>query len=67
MNRRAFIATATAILVAPLAAEAQRAGQVARIGVLLPGTAARAARSPTVQAFFEELRSRLDRESERDY
>jgi putative ABC transport system substrate-binding protein len=56
MNRRTFIATATAILVAPFAAGAQRAGKVARIGMLLPGTAARAARSPTVQAFFEELR-----------
>ncbi|HEV8472794.1 MAG TPA: ABC transporter substrate-binding protein [Methylomirabilota bacterium] len=34
MNRRAFIATATAILVAPLAAEAQPAGKMFRIGVL---------------------------------
>jgi putative ABC transport system substrate-binding protein len=34
LNRRAFIATATAILVAPLAAEAQPAGKMFRIGVL---------------------------------
>src|SRR6266404_5099473 len=34
MNRRAFIATATAILVAPLAAEAQQAGKMFRIGAL---------------------------------
>jgi putative ABC transport system substrate-binding protein len=40
MNRRAFIATATAILVAPLAAEAQPAAKVPRIGFLGNSTAA---------------------------
>ncbi len=34
MNRRAFIATVTAILVAPLAADAQQAGKMFRIGAL---------------------------------
>ena len=32
MNRRAFIATATALLVAPLATKAQQGGNVYRIG-----------------------------------
>jgi putative ABC transport system substrate-binding protein len=52
MNRRAFIGTATAILVVPLAAEAQRAGRVPRIGYL--GT-----RSPSdfgLDAFRQGLR-----------
>ena len=40
MNRRAFIATATAILVAPLAADAQQAAKVPRIGFLGNSTAA---------------------------
>jgi putative ABC transport system substrate-binding protein len=40
MNRRAFIATATAILVAPLAADAQQAARVPRIGFLGNSTAA---------------------------
>jgi putative ABC transport system substrate-binding protein len=38
VNRRAFIATATAILVAPLAVEAQQAGKMFRIGVLGVGS-----------------------------
>src|SRR3990167_2165579 len=40
MNRRAFIATASAILVAPLAADAQQAAKVPRIGFLGNSTAA---------------------------
>ncbi|MDP2702562.1 MAG: ABC transporter substrate-binding protein, partial [Candidatus Rokubacteria bacterium] len=40
MNRRAFIATATAILVAPLAADAQPAAKVPRMGFLGNSTAA---------------------------
>ncbi len=40
MNRRAFIATATAILAAPLAADAQQAAKVPRIGFLGNSTAA---------------------------
>jgi len=40
MTRRAFIATATAILVAPLAADAQQAAKVPRIGFLGNSTAA---------------------------
>jgi putative tryptophan/tyrosine transport system substrate-binding protein len=38
MNRRAFIATTTAILAAPLTAEAQQAAKVWRIGILSPST-----------------------------
>ena len=34
MNRRAFIATASAILVAPLAAEAQQTGKIPRVGIV---------------------------------
>lgn len=40
MNRRAFIATATAILVAPLTADAQQPAKVPRIGFLGNSTAA---------------------------
>ena len=36
MDRRAFLAGAAALLAAPLAAEAQQAGKVYRIGILLP-------------------------------
>lgn len=34
MNRRAVVVTATAMLVSPLAVEAQQAGKVFRVGVL---------------------------------
>jgi putative ABC transport system substrate-binding protein len=54
MNRRAFIATATAILASPLAAEAQQAAKVPRIGFLGNSTAAREAN--LVGPFREGLR-----------
>ena len=37
MDRRAFVAGAAALLAAPLAAEAQEAGKVYRLGILSPG------------------------------
>jgi putative tryptophan/tyrosine transport system substrate-binding protein len=37
MNRRAFVTGLAAVLAAPLAAEAQQAGRVYRLGVLTPG------------------------------
>jgi ABC-type uncharacterized transport system substrate-binding protein len=55
MDRRAFIATAAALLAAPLAAEAQRSGQVPRIGYIgneNPTTPA----SPQLEAFRQGLR-----------
>ena len=53
MNRRAFIVTAAGLLAAPLAAEAQQAAKVARIGWL----AARPGRSPHLrEAFLQGLR-----------
>src|SRR3972149_6459034 len=54
MNRRAFIATATAILVAPLAADAQQAARVPRIGFL--GNATAALEANLVGPFREGLR-----------
>ena len=53
MNRRAFVAGSFAFLAAPLAAEAQQAGKVARIGYLeieiSPGDSG-------LQAFLQQLR-----------
>ncbi len=55
MDRRTFLAgTGAASLAAPLAAEAQLAGKVARIGVLYPGGAAPLA--PRIEAFRQGLR-----------
>jgi ABC-type uncharacterized transport system substrate-binding protein len=57
MDRRAFISGATlALLTAPLAAEAQQAGQVYRIGFL--GTATPSLMSVWLTAFREGLRER---------
>ena len=57
MDRRAFIgALAGGLLAAPLAAQPQPQGKVPRIGVLSPGTSARAARNPRMQAFYQALR-----------
>jgi putative ABC transport system substrate-binding protein len=56
IDRRAFLAGAAALLAAPLAAQAQPAGKVSRVGVLLPGNSATAARSPRMQAFYQALR-----------
>jgi hypothetical protein len=39
MNRRAFVTGLGAVLAAPLAADAQQAGKVWRIGFLSPGQA----------------------------
>ena len=51
MERRAFLTgTGSVLLAAPLAAEAEQAGKVWRIGVLL------ASDSPNVEAFRQELR-----------
>lgn len=54
MKRRAFIAGAITLSAAPLAAEAQPAGRVWRIGYLSGGTMA----SPATAAFREGLRDR---------
>jgi putative ABC transport system substrate-binding protein len=57
ITRRRFLGSLTgALLAAPLAAEAQQAGKVPRIGVLSPGNSARAARNPRMQAFYQALR-----------
>ena len=54
MERRAFLAGAAALIAAPLAAEAQQTGKVARIGYLLG--AAREQTSHLVKAFEDGLR-----------
>jgi putative ABC transport system substrate-binding protein len=50
MNRREFIAAIGSVALSPLAAQAQEAGRLYRLGVLIP--ASRAA----VEPFFDELR-----------
>jgi putative ABC transport system substrate-binding protein len=52
MNRRAFVTGLGAVLAAPLAAGAQPAGKVPKIGVLAPT----AARQPAADAFDQALR-----------
>src|SRR5258705_9839022 len=55
MNRRSFIGTlAGGLLVAPLVAEAQPAGKIARIGDLAPNL--RGSPQASHEAFVEELR-----------
>jgi len=54
MNRRAFVTGLGAVLAAPLAAEAQQAGKVYRIGYLL--TATREQQAQLARAFEEGLR-----------
>jgi len=56
MDRRAFVAGALALLVAPLVAEAQQAGKVPRIGVLLGNS--QSSHSTHVEAFRQGLRER---------
>ena len=57
MDRRGLIHTlAGSLLAAPLAALAQPAARTPRIGMLLPGNPATAARSPNMQAFYQSLR-----------
>jgi putative ABC transport system substrate-binding protein len=53
VDRRAFLTLALAGLATPLAAEAQQAGKVARLGVLLFGTPAT---DPNLAAFVAALR-----------
>jgi ABC-type uncharacterized transport system substrate-binding protein len=53
IDRRAFLAGSTALFAAPLAAEAQPAGKVPRIGIL---TLASSASTPILQAFRVGLR-----------
>jgi putative ABC transport system substrate-binding protein len=55
MDRRAFLAGAAALLVAPLAAEAQRAGKVPRVGILSAGWPSPSP-SPAWRAFQDGLR-----------
>jgi putative ABC transport system substrate-binding protein len=54
MDRRAFLSGAAALLAAPLAAEAQQAGKVYRIGFLSGGSAAAA--KPVMEQFQQALR-----------
>jgi len=50
MNRREFIASVGSVALSPLAARAQEAGHIYRLGVLIPATRA------SVEPFFDELR-----------
>ena len=50
MNRREFVAVLAGTAAFPLAARAQEAGRIYRLGVLIPATRA------SVEAFFDELR-----------
>lgn len=50
INRRQFIAGLGAAAVSPIAARAQEAGRIYRLGVLIPATQA------SIAAFFDELR-----------
>src|SRR5258705_8834335 len=61
MERRAFLAVSAALFAAPLAAEAQQAGRVYRIGVLFGGTsgadmAGPEPRSELLRPFLQGLR-----------
>src|SRR5262245_18045903 len=54
LSRRAFLASAAVTLAAPLAAEAQQPGKVARVGLLMPVSSADA--RTNVEAFRQGLR-----------
>jgi len=56
MNRRTFIGTAAGLLAAPLAAQAQKASKVPRIGVLLSNS--QASHAADVEGFRQGLRER---------
>jgi putative ABC transport system substrate-binding protein len=55
VDRRAFVAGTLSVLAAPLGAEAQQAGRVARIGVLASSTEANF--GPSVKVFREALQA----------
>ena len=61
MNRRAFITGITGgLLAAPLAAEAQQAAKIVRIGLLSPGSPSDAGRKPSdLAVLFAAFRERL--------
>jgi putative ABC transport system substrate-binding protein len=50
MHRRDFIAALAGTAMSPLAARAQEAGRLYRLGILIPATRA------SIAAFFDELR-----------
>ncbi len=57
LSRGVLILTlALGLLGAPLAPDAQQPARAPRIGVLLPGASATAARDPRMQAFYQSLR-----------
>jgi putative ABC transport system substrate-binding protein len=59
IDRRAFLGTlAGGLLAAPLAAEAQTAGKVPRVGYLSPGSSSDSARLRRFEAFRQGLRER---------
>jgi ABC-type uncharacterized transport system substrate-binding protein len=56
VNRRAFVTGLGAVLAAPLAAEAQPAGQVPRVGYISPGSSSDPFRQRRFEAFRDGLR-----------
>jgi putative ABC transport system substrate-binding protein len=51
MNRREFIASIAGVALSSRAAQAQEAGRVYRLGILIPAT------RPSIEPFFDELRT----------
>jgi putative ABC transport system substrate-binding protein len=56
MDRRAFVAGTFAVIAAPLAAVAQQAGKVYRVGLVSVGASQAGARTPLWQAFVDAMR-----------